>query len=180
MGVAICAPVPQALGKNDTEGCLVRYLETRQLQLNPFSAQIYGDPPTPIDDLRESIRRQGILVPLVITPSLTAGSWEVISGHRRLACAVELGLGDIPCEVRHFPDKDACHLAVLEYNCQRRKHFSHLMREADALEQLWKRRRRAGGWQTSTISRKRGEQRPRLTPSQGVGIPTIEKPRWEP
>ncbi len=165
-GRGCLAPLPQALGKNNTDGCLVRYLESHQLQPNPFSAQIYGHPPSPIDDLRESIRRQGILVPLVVTPSLAEWSWEVISGHRRLACAVELGLGEIPCEVRHFPNTDVRHLAVLEYNYQRRKRFSHLMREADALEQLWEAEGAAGGWRTYAISRKRGEQRPRLAPSQ--------------
>jgi hypothetical protein len=76
----------------------------------------------------------GILVPLVVAPEGTA--WEVLSGHRRLACARRLGLPDVPCEVRPLRGRSERRLAVLEYNRQRRKTFSQLMREADALESL--------------------------------------------
>ena len=31
------------------------------------------------------------------------GTWQVVSGHRRLACALALGLTRVPCEVRTFP-----------------------------------------------------------------------------
>src|SRR5262249_52552057 len=58
------------------------------------------------------------------------------SGHRRLACALALGLGEVPCEVRSIPSGAARRRAILEYNRQRRKTFSQLMREADALEAL--------------------------------------------
>jgi ParB family chromosome partitioning protein len=109
------------------------------LQLNPsrFSVETYGDPITDVEDLRESIREHGILVPLVVAPGLEEGIWEVVSGHRRLACALALRLAEIPCEVRSFRSDGARHLAILEYNRQRRKSFSQLMREADALEELW-------------------------------------------
>jgi len=61
----------------------------------------------------------------------------VLSGHRRLACARALGLVEVPCEVRDLRGRAARRLAVLEYNRQRRKTFSQLMREADALETLY-------------------------------------------
>jgi ParB-like chromosome segregation protein Spo0J len=98
---------------------------------------IYGDPATEIDDLTTSIRVHGVLVPLVIAPAGEPGAWEVISGHRRLWSAIALGLTKVPCQVRGLPADTSRQLAVLEYNRQRRKIFSQLMREADALEEIW-------------------------------------------
>ena len=74
-----------------------------RLKPNPFSLSIYGDPSAEIDDLMPSIREHGILVPLVVAPGPKPGTWEVISGHRRLACALALGLAEVPCEVRRLP-----------------------------------------------------------------------------
>ncbi len=109
-----------------------RPIATDELKSNPFSLSIYGDPAGEIDDLVESIRAHGILVPLVVAPEKSG--WEVLSGHRRLACAERLGLRDVPCVVRTLRSRVARQRAILEYNCQRRKTFSQLMREADALE----------------------------------------------
>ncbi len=108
-----------------------------RLDPNPFSLSLYGDPSAEIDDLLPSIREHGILVALVVAPGPKLGTWEVLSGHRRLACALALGLTEVPCEVRRLPRGDARRRAILEYNRQRRKTFSQLMREADALEELW-------------------------------------------
>src|SRR5207244_1536652 len=79
----------------------------------------------------------GILVALVVAPGPGPRTWEVISGHRRLACARALGLAEVPCEVRPLAPGAARRRAILEFNRQRRKTFSQLMREADALEELW-------------------------------------------
>lgn len=109
-------------------------LPTATLEPNPFSLALYGDPAAELDGLIESIRTHGILVPLVVVRSKSA--WQVVSGHRRLACARALGLAQVPTEIRSIPDGPARRLAVLEYNRQRRKTFSQSMREADALETL--------------------------------------------
>ncbi len=114
-----------------------RLLALAELRPNSFSLSIYGDPDREIDDLVESIRAHGVLVPLVVAPGSDASGWEVLSGHRRLACARSLGLREVPCEVREIRGGAARRLAVLEYNRQRRKTFSQLMREADALETLY-------------------------------------------
>lgn len=113
----------------------VRPLATADLQSNPFSIAIYGDTGAEIGDLVDGIKDHGILVPLVVCPE--GPGWEVLSGHRRLACARLLGLTEVPCEVRDLRAGAARRLAVLEYNRQRRKTFSQLMREADALEDLY-------------------------------------------
>ena len=75
---------------------------TAQLRASRFSRSIYGDPAAETDDLLQSIRDHGILVPLVVARWTEQEAWEVISGHRRLACAIALGLARVPCEVRTF------------------------------------------------------------------------------
>jgi ParB family transcriptional regulator, chromosome partitioning protein len=109
-------------------------IDTGDLRPNPFSLSLYGETDSEVDDLIEGIRTHGILVPLVVTPS--DDRWQVLSGHRRLACARRIGLSDVPCEIRMIEGEDALRLAVLEYNRQRRKTFSQMMREADTLEEL--------------------------------------------
>jgi ParB family transcriptional regulator, chromosome partitioning protein len=135
----------------------------RRLKSNRFSLSIYGDPTAETDDLLQSIRDHGILVAIVVAPGPESGSWEVISGHRRLACALALGLARVPCEVRSFPTGSSRSLAVLEYNRQRQKTFSQLMREADALEELW---------ETQAKSRRFANlRRGRIDPGRFLGSP---------
>ncbi|SFE01538.1 ParB-like nuclease domain-containing protein [Thermoanaerobacter thermohydrosulfuricus] len=49
----------------------------------------------------ESIRTSGIIVPLIVTQD-----YVVISGNQRLKAAKELGLKEVPCEVRTYEDRD--------------------------------------------------------------------------
>src|SRR5262249_212728 len=59
-----------------------------QIDRNLFSEAVYGTADG-VDDLVESIQRNGILVPLVVC---RAGvRWDLISGHRRLTVARQLG-----------------------------------------------------------------------------------------
>jgi ParB family transcriptional regulator, chromosome partitioning protein len=115
-------------------------LEISPTQLRPsrFSRSVYGDSTALTGDLLPSVRDHGILVSLVVATGPEPGTWEVISGHRRLACALALRLTKVPCETRLFPSDAARRLAILEYNRQRQKDFSQTMREADAFEELWK------------------------------------------
>ena len=82
-----------------------------------------------------SIEQSGILVPLVVGPK-PSRRFEIISGHRRYACARKLGISSVPVLLRRFDDEEEVRAAVLDYNRQRRKTFSQLMREADCLRAL--------------------------------------------
>ncbi|GAC1470024.1 MAG: hypothetical protein NVSMB9_14620 [Isosphaeraceae bacterium] len=117
-----------------TPSTQIRPIATVDLKFNPFSLSIYGEPETELADLVESVAEQGVLVPLVVCPD--GSGWEVLSGHRRLACARNLGLKTVPCEIRELRGTAARQVAILEYNRQRRKTFSQMMREADALEAI--------------------------------------------
>jgi hypothetical protein len=133
-------------------------IDPERLRPSPFSVSLYGDPCGEVDDLIASVREHGILVPLVVAaPGPEPETWEVVSGHRRLACARALGMSEVPCQVRRLPRGAARQTAVLEYNRQRRKTFSQLMREADALEELWG--SRAGARRLANLRRDRADTR---------------------
>ena len=87
-------------------------LPTGILRPNPFSLSVYGETREEVAGLVDSIRDHGILVPIVVTAS--GDAWEVLSGHRRLACARLLGLAEVPCQVRSIDGDDNRKLAVLE------------------------------------------------------------------
>ena len=111
-----------------------QWIATSDLSPIPFSLSVYGDPAGEVADLLDSVREQGILVPIVVVAD--GEGWEIVSGHRRWACARRLGHEEVPAEIREIDSIADRRRAVLEYNRQRRKTFSQLMREADALESL--------------------------------------------
>ena len=111
-----------------------QWIATSDLSPSPFSLSVYGDPAGEVADLLDSVREQGILVPIVVVAD--GEGWEIVSGHRRWACAQRLGHEEVPAEIREIDSIADRRRAVLEYNRQRRKTFSQLMREADALESL--------------------------------------------
>ncbi len=114
----------------------IQWLATSAVKANHFSISIYGDPTQETPSLIDGVREHGILVPLVVQPGGVDGQWELISGHRRLACARELDLPTVPCTIRTFADEADGRRAVLEYNRQRHKDFEQMMREADAMIDL--------------------------------------------
>ncbi|TAK04967.1 ParB/RepB/Spo0J family partition protein [Patescibacteria group bacterium] len=69
-----------------------------------------------LDDLIASIKRHGILQPLVVTK--TADGYELIAGERRLRAARMAGLTDVPVIVRSAEEQDKLELALVE-NIQR-------------------------------------------------------------
>jgi ParB-like chromosome segregation protein Spo0J len=101
---------------------------------NPFSIELYGKSFLEIGNLLPSIERDGILEPLIIVAE--GRVYRLVSGHRRLACAVRLGFETVPCVRRRFDQRDDELRAILAHNRYRQKTFSQLMREADVLERL--------------------------------------------
>lgn len=69
-----------------------------------------------MDELTESIRVYGILSPLLARPK--GESYELVSGHRRRAAAIKLGLQTVPVLVRNMSDDEAVILMV-DSNLQR-------------------------------------------------------------
>ena len=69
-----------------------------------------------METLCDSIRQYGVLSPLLARP--VEGGYEIISGHRRRAAALRLGLDRLPVLVREMSDDEAVILMV-DSNIQR-------------------------------------------------------------
>jgi hypothetical protein len=107
----------------------VSLVNPRSIASNPLNAYIYTAPSgDDFEALKKSILTEGILEPLLIT---TEGI--LVSGHRRLAAALSLGLTEVPVLSRSFPDDASLSIALVESNRHRKKTFSEMMREAEVL-----------------------------------------------
>ncbi|MGJ3248538.1 MAG: ParB/RepB/Spo0J family partition protein [Elainellaceae cyanobacterium] len=76
----------------------------------------YFDPKA-LQDLAVSIRTHGILTPLLVRPVGKDG-YELVAGERRFRLAQELGLEEVPVQIRELSDTEAAEVALLE-NLQR-------------------------------------------------------------
>lgn len=85
-----------------------------------------------MSDLKNSIRQNGILTPVLVRPE-PDGRYEMISGHRRVHAAKEAGLETVPAIIRNLDDDDAT-IVMVEANLQREeilpseKAFAYRMR----------------------------------------------------
>ena len=58
--------MPGTIGSAAGKSLGIRWLEPECLIASPLSLSVYGDPSADLESLKESIREQGILVPLVV------------------------------------------------------------------------------------------------------------------
>jgi ParB family chromosome partitioning protein len=94
----------------------VRTLPVAKLHPNRFQPRTRFDEPA-IEELAESIRVQGIVQPLVVTPE--GDGWTIIAGERRWRAARRAGLEEVPVVVREVAgDRELLELALVE-NLQR-------------------------------------------------------------
>ena len=69
------------------------------------------------EELKESIKENGLLEPIIVR-SFSAGTYEIISGHRRVEACKELGIQTVPAIVRDMT-KDEAVIAMVDSNLQR-------------------------------------------------------------
>ena len=92
-------------------------LELRLEELHGFRNHPFQVKDGPeMDALCESIARYGVLSPLLARP--VEDGYEIVSGHRRRAAALRLGLDKLPVLVRDMTDDEAVILMV-DSNIQR-------------------------------------------------------------
>lgn len=95
----------------------VQSLPVQRLRPNRFQPRTEFDDDR-LDELAESIRSQGVVQPLVVTP-LGGGEYTIIAGERRWRAAQKAGLADVPVVVREVAgDRELLELALVE-NLQR-------------------------------------------------------------
>jgi|GEM_PF-41626 len=88
------------------------------IERNPFQPRRDFDQAS-IDELADSIRKHGLLQPLLVRakPDGEAG-YQLIAGERRWRAAQQVGMETVPCRVIEFEDRQASE-AALEENLKR-------------------------------------------------------------
>jgi hypothetical protein len=113
---------------NTPETGLVRFLPLASIRPAPQNDLIYKpvDPDDPdVLALADSIRKEGVLVPLEVTLDHV-----ILSGHRRRVAAMLAGLDEVPCRFKDILSTDPGFLPLLrEYNRQRVKTADEVVRE---------------------------------------------------
>jgi ParB family chromosome partitioning protein len=101
------APAPQAG---------VESIELSKIQSNPWQPRTHFEDEQ-LESLAQSIRRHGVIQPVVVR-KLAGGDFQLVAGERRLLAAKRVGLDRIPAIVRELVDGDMLVVALVE-NIQR-------------------------------------------------------------
>ena len=109
----------------------VSTMEINTIRPNPYQPRTEFDPKD-IESLSESLKKDGLLQPVVVRPA-GAGFYQLVAGERRWRAAKLAGLARIPVVVRQVEDKKMLELALVE-NIQRRD--LNPMEKARAFKQL--------------------------------------------
>lgn len=94
----------------------VEKIPVGKLQANPYQPRRHFDE-TALRELSASIKRHGVLQPLVVTPAKN-GVYTLIAGERRWRAAKAAGLNDVPALIRTSKELEQMELALIE-NVQR-------------------------------------------------------------
>jgi ParB family chromosome partitioning protein len=128
-------------------------MEINTIRPNPYQPRSEFDPKE-IESLAESLKKDGLLQPVVVRPA-GAGFYQLVAGERRWRAAKLAGLARVPVVIREVEDKKMLELALVE-NIQRRD--LNPMEKARAFRQLM------------TLNSWTQEQ---LADSLGMGRPTV-------
>lgn len=116
----------------DTAEVGLQALPVDQLSPNRFQPRADFDD-AGMEELTESIRQQGIVQPVVVTPS-TEGGYTIVAGERRWRAAQRAGLDEVPVIVKDVEDdRQLLELALVE-NLQRAD--LNAIEEAEAFRSL--------------------------------------------
>ncbi len=86
-------------------------IEISRLSPNPFQPRREIAGPE-FEELVASVRRHGILQPVIVRPS--AGGYEIVAGERRWRAARAAGMASIPAVVKEITDREMLELALIE------------------------------------------------------------------
>ncbi len=86
-----------------------------------------------IAELAQSIKKKGILQPLVVRPKGDGNGYEIICGERRWRAAQMAAVHDVPVVIQELSDQEALEIALIE-NLQREDLSA--LEEAEAYQKL--------------------------------------------
>ncbi|SFE63422.1 ParB/RepB/Spo0J family partition protein [Alteribacillus iranensis] len=108
----------------------VEEIKLKELRPNPYQPRkTFQD--EKITELKESIKENGILQPLIVRKSIKG--YEIVAGERRFRAAKEAGLKTVPAIVKDLTDEKMMEVALIE-NLQREN--LNPLEEARAYEKL--------------------------------------------
>ena len=107
-------PIKQAYPEVPGNGALIISID--KIRRNPYQPRETFDPEK-LEELADSIRVHGIIEPLVASKD-GDGSYELISGERRLRAAKRAGLTEVPVVLKELGRRDKLEVAIIE-NVQR-------------------------------------------------------------
>jgi ParB family chromosome partitioning protein len=96
------------------------------IERNPFQPR-REFVPAAIDELASSIRKHGVLQPLLVRAK--GDGYQLVAGERRWRAAQQVGLENIPCRVVELEDNQVCEAAI-EENLKRQD--LNVLEKADA------------------------------------------------
>ncbi len=88
-----------------------------------------------LDELTASIRAQGLLQPLVVTPHRRDGHYLILAGHRRAAAARTIPLDNVPCLIRDDAGGTTDHIALMLVENMQRANLT-AVEKARAMQRL--------------------------------------------
>ncbi len=88
------------------------------VELHPFPDHPYGiREDQAMQDTVDSVKQNGIVVPVIVRPR-AEGGYEIVAGHRRKLASERAGFTDMPCIVRNLNDDEAI-IQLVDSNAQR-------------------------------------------------------------
>lgn len=108
----------------------VRVVPVSHLRPHPNQPRRRFDPPA-LAELAESIRRRGLIQPVLVRSH--DGGFQIVAGERRWRAAQAAGLHEIPVIVREFDEAQTLEVAIVE-NVQRED--LNAIEEAEAYQRL--------------------------------------------
>ena len=109
----------------------VFWVEVDKIKVNPYQQRAHFDEED-LDSLAESIKRHGILQPLIVS-KISKNEYELVAGERRLRAAKQVNIDKVPVIIRAPDEQEKLELALIE-NVQRRD--LNPMEKAEAFKRL--------------------------------------------
>lgn len=116
LGVKNSIQTPLKPAYPEAAGNGVLAIPVEKIRRNPYQPRENFDPEK-LDELASSIKVHGIIEPLVVSKD-GDGSYELISGERRLRAAKKAGLLAVPVVIKELARRDKLEVAIIE-NIQR-------------------------------------------------------------
>ena len=88
--------------------------------------------PAELEELKASIKRHGVIEPIIVRP-IAHGTYELVAGERRWRAIRELGITDVPAIIRALTDQETLEYSLVE-NLQREA--LNALEEANAFNRL--------------------------------------------